>query len=168
MNQSEIHLICDLDGTLLKNDFFLEALSKMIIENPLKMLKLFTTDLKDLKKMLLKDSFDAVQVDEVLNKEVHDYILTAGPQYHSVHLISASPQEFVQDIGQYLGGFDSIAGSTTSNLKSENKLAYIREKGLEPFVYIGDSKDDKVLFNESVWYYKVEKNHMNKFENRHS
>lgn len=150
-----MYLICDFDGTLVKNDYFVEQLSGALIHNPFKtLLNLASKSTLDLKHLYL-DNFEASTLQTLLNKEVVELIQKEKSNFTKTILISASPDNFIKNNTEGLNLFDEVHGSQNVNLKSEKKLNFIKEMKLEPFVYIGDSKDDEILFKHAVFYYKI-------------
>lgn len=154
-NTADTYLICDLDGTLLKNDFFQERLIRLLLTSPFSLLQA-RKGLVHLKHYALEGYTPFI--DATINEEVVNLIKNEGPKFKKTLLISASPDGFVKKVGEQTGIFDECHGTKDINLKAENKLAFIKEKGYEPYVYIGDSKADEVLFKNAAYYYKIKAN----------
>lgn len=103
----------------------------------------------------LLDDFQPKAAEIMVNSEVVDLIKSEADNFEQVILVSASPQAFVERMVAPLGIFDAIYGSRDVNLKSHKKLDFIRQKGFDSFVYVGDSGADEVLFQQSTFYYKI-------------
>lgn len=146
-------LICDLDGTLLKNDFFIELLLRALVHSPLKTVKHLLKGLVYLKHQLL-DDYDA-DINVVLNKDVTALIENKRSSFKKVILISASTDVFTKRVADKLGVFDASYGTVDVNLKGERKLDFIKRSGFTPFVYIGDAKADNTIFAAAQYYYIV-------------
>lgn len=149
---SDTYLICDLDGTLLKNDFFQERLIRLLLTSPFSLLQA-RKGLVHLKRYVLDDYTPFI--DATINEQVVALIKASAPQFKKTLLISASPDNFVRKVGEQTGLFDECHGTRDVNLKAGNKLSFIREHGYEPYVYIGDSKADEILFKNAAFYYKI-------------
>ena len=163
---SDVHLICDLDGTLLKNDFFFEKLLEMLIINPLSVFYFLNRSITEIKKGILKNSINTNEINALINPNVAILLKDNKKKYKSLSLISASPDEFVKKIAKQIEIFDLAIGSDNYNLKGKSKLNYILENNLTPYVYIGDSSADNILFKHSLFYYKVNSdNSLSKHEN---
>jgi hypothetical protein len=153
-----MYLICDFDGTLVKNDYFVEQLSAAMIRNPFKIIsQLVSKSTLEVKHIYL-DNFNPQSAALLLNEEVSELVKTEKSKFTKTILLTASTNDFIKKIHPIVPFFDEVYGSTSINLKSSQKLNFIREMKLEPFVYIGDSKDDEILFEHANYYYKVIKN----------
>ena len=152
-----MYLICDFDGTLIRNDFFEEKFYKCLIEQPWLIIKhgLKQNGLLNLKHHLLDEFSPEYDTGFLFNHGVIQWINNNRGDYKKVLLISASPDPFVRRIVEPLNIFDSIHGSINSNLRKYQKLQFIKESGLLPFSYIGDSEDDSPVFDASLQAYKI-------------
>lgn len=150
-------LFVDLDGTLIKSDLLFECLVP-IIKNYF--YALFLAPFWLLKgKAYLKDKFsDLVSINpEILpyNNNVLEYIRKEKENGSKIILATASNIKLAKSISDYLGIFDDvIASSKEENLKGKNKLnkikLYIENNNTnKEFSYIGDSKADVKIFNET-------------------
>lgn len=141
-------LVVDLDGTFFKNDFFKEQLMLQILKRP------FTTLLKyfksnnwvEFKTFILQNTSPTKEtVNNLINPIVLNYINTNRTNYTKIVMVSASPDSFVKRAVPS-GIFDELHGSINVNLKSDKKLAFIIQHYGKNFHYIGNSKDDEVIF----------------------
>ena len=152
----ETALIVDMDGTLLRNDYFVDTLIAQVMRQPWVLLKNLSWDLVLFKERTLATiRFDPDHVRSMANEEVLNYIQAHRASFKAVELVSASPEFFVQMVGDVFGCFDFCAGSKNGvNLKSERKLDYIKSR-YDRFCYIGDSRADEVIFQAAEKYYRV-------------
>ena len=153
----ELCLVCDLDGTLVKNDFFAERFLRSLVFKPLTTLKYLSKGLVALKHHLL-DAYAPNNISAVLNKDVVELIEKNRSRYTRVVLMSASTDSFVKRVGKEVGIFDECYGTETINLKGKQKLDFIHAQNLIPFVYIGDAKADNIIFAAAEYYYVIKNN----------
>jgi len=154
-------LFVDLDKTLIKSDFLLESFIKYCSQNifaPIICLLVFLRKNKvGLKKFLYQKSNIAIE-NLPYNKKILDLIYKWKKKYpeKKIILISATYQEAVENIANYLKCFDGYYGTTNENLKSEIKLKKIKELTLgKDFEYIGDSFSDLIIWENSKKSYIV-------------
>lgn len=152
-----MYLICDFDGTLIKNDFFEERFFKCLLEEPWLILKygFSQNGLLRLKHQLLDDYSPEYDPGFLFNHEIIQWIRYNRNNYKKILLITASPDSFVKRIVERLDIFDNIYGSLDCNLRKYQKLQFIRESGLVPFSYIGDSLADSPIFDASSQAYLI-------------
>lgn len=156
--KAEKVLVVDFDGCYVRNDFFAEQFVRKALDRPFFILTHFIVRKRswlELKKMLLVDVNIGYPLEQLINQTVSEFIEKNREQYSSVVLVSASPEEFVRKILSGNNVFDEVYGSTTVNLKSKDKLAFIKEKFGEKFEYIGNSSDDDVILKAAAKGYKV-------------
>lgn len=154
--EKELCLVCDLDGTLVKNDFFAERFLRSLVFKPLTTLKYLSKGLVVLKHHLL-DTY-IPNISAVLNKDVVELIEKNKSRYNRIVLISASTDSFVKRVAKEVGIFDECYGTETINLKGKQKLDFIHAQNLTPFVYIGDAKADNIIFAAAEYYYVIKNN----------
>lgn len=153
---SEPVLIVDMDGTYLKNDFTLEAFAQQLLSRPCTTLWRWvsSSSLVQFKTYLLESvTPDGQVLDGVMNRQVVEWLKANRDRFASVHLVSATPDGFVQRVFDELDSdfiFDSITGSKEVNLKGVNKLEYIKDRFGSDFWYMGDSKADEVIFEAAA------------------
>lgn len=154
-----MYLICDFDKTFVRNDFFAEQFFKAFFTfRWINVVRYFGKEGALATKNLLLKNFTPTSslVSEKINQAVLAYIKAHAAQYDKVILLSASPQFFLDRLARLNKSFDifdEIHGSTLVNLKGVKKLQYIRDQHWEPYVYIGDSAADEVLFRASYKKY---------------
>lgn len=148
-------LFVDIDKSLIKSDYLIESFfnyfSRNIFAPFISLFILLLRGKVGLKKFLYNNSKISAE-NLPYNKQVllfiHDW-KNMHPD-KEVHLISASYHKAVRDIATHLGYFDSYHGSDKENLKSEKKLKKILEIcNKKNFTYIGDSRDDLIIWNSA-------------------
>ncbi len=148
-------LFVDLDNSLIKTDYLAESFFNYFSDNifaPFTCAAIFLKKGKvGLKKFLYKNSNISITnlpYNQDVLKTIQDYKKKFPDQ--KVYLISATYFEAVNEISNYLGCFDGAFGTNAENLKSMVKLKKINEiSDQKPFIYIGDSKDDVVIWKNS-------------------
>jgi phosphoserine phosphatase len=159
-----MYLICDFDGTLVKNDFFEERFFKLLLEKP--WLIIWYGFQKNgwlrLKHRLLDDYVPEYDSKLIWNHKIIDWIKENHKNYQATLLISASPDSFVKRIVEPMDIFDSVHGSLTINLKGVEKLRFIQKLGIKQFAYIGDSSADQPIFEAACQRYLVTSNDIKK------
>jgi hypothetical protein len=153
-------MICvvDFDGTLFKNDFFLEVFFKTLLERPFYLLYLFFVknyDLLDIKIELLSNHQIDYDVKFLMSPLVLNWIKANKRCYTNIYLVSASPDFFIKYILKNQQLFDDLFGSVQINLKGFKKLEFIQQKWGSNFIYIGDSNDDIPIFKVAKEAYKI-------------
>jgi len=123
-------LFVDLDGTLIKSDWMLEAILAMVRDNPFSIFQILIWLAKG-RSSLKRHLAEAVIIDIALlpvNLEFLEFLKKEKHNRRELILISASDQKAVTAASDHYGLFDAAIGSDgTTNLKSEAKLARIRE-----------------------------------------
>jgi 4-hydroxybenzoate polyprenyltransferase/phosphoserine phosphatase len=137
-------LIVDLDGTILRSDMLLETFWSAFSKDLRTPMRAGAALLKG-KAVLKRYLADASSVDVTslpYDEDVLAYVRNWREGGGKVVLVTATDQKLAQEIASYLGIFDGVHGSDgETNLKSENKAAFIRER-YGDFAYIGDSSAD--------------------------
>ena len=146
---STLVLVVDLDGTLIRTDLSQEQLLLHLHSRPLRVLRVLRLAMQGplaLKHYLVHEV--PLRVDTLpYRREVRRLIDQARKAGQTVILASASPLIWVQQVAEYLGGFDEVLGTTDLNLKGKNKLAAIRAQiATRPFAYAGDSRADLTIW----------------------
>lgn len=157
-------LVVDLDGTYLKNDFFAEQFYKKLIENPFFVAyHLASGGILKVKNVLLDKLDIQYPLSQLINSEVEKFIRTKRKEYDQVVIVSATPDFFVKRILADDKNFDAVYGSTSLNLKGEQKLEFIRQTFGEDFHYIGNSKADIPLLKAAKKGYYVRRNRIDEY-----
>jgi phosphoserine phosphatase len=161
-----MYLICDFDGTLIKNDFFEERFFGLLLEQPLLIVQYAfkNNGLLNLKHKLLDNFSPEYNLDFLFNQELVDWVKANRNHYLKVLLISASPDRFVKRIVEPMAIFDNVHGSLNDNLKGKRKLHFIKELGITQFVYIGDSFADRPIFDAASKAYLITSNGIKKIK----
>lgn len=150
--------IVDFDGTLFKNDFFLEIFFKTLLERPFYLFKLYFVkkmNLLEIKFELLSKHQINYDVNFLMSQMVINWINENKNRFTNVYLVSASPDFFIKSILKNQEIFDDVYGSVHINLKGIDKLQFIQQKWGSNFTYIGDSKDDIPIFKNAKEAYKI-------------
>ena len=150
--------IVDFDGTLFKNDFFIELFFKYLIDKPLYILKLIFNkrfNLLEIKKEVLTNFDCKYDINFLMNNEVVNWISNNRNRFTHIFLVSASPDIFLKIVLKDQIIFDDIFGSKKINLKGYEKLKFIQQKWNTDFAYIGDSNADIPIFKAAKESYKI-------------
>ena len=150
--------IVDFDGTLFKNDFFLEIFFRTLIERPFYLLKLFFAKkfhLLEIKIVLLSGYQIDYDINFLINPIVTNWIKENKNNFTKIYLVSASPDFFIKSILKNQQVFDEVYGSVQINLKGLEKLRFIQEKWGSDFTYVGDSNDDTPIFMVAKDAFKI-------------
>lgn len=162
-------LVLDMDGTFLKNDFFSEALFLNILNKPFFILRLLLkcknwTRFKA--SLLEKYNIDNTTLEFLINKHLVEWVLLNKHHFSSIHIVSASPDNFVETIFNHLKSqckidyINSWHGSTDKNLSGLNKLDYIHRNLNSRYWYIGDSDSDFKIFQEAEGAIQIKNNNL--------
>jgi hypothetical protein len=163
-------LAVDLDHTLIKTDMILVGIKYLILHKiyllPVLAFILFTRGKPSAKKYLYDNT--EVSIKELpFNDSVIDFINENCKKYTHIILISGSYYKYVNSIADYLKIFDSSIGtSITINMISSNKTNYLKNN-FDNFVfdYIGDSKKDIPIWEESRKAFVVDRKNITKYLN---
>lgn len=147
------HLIVDLDGSLIKTDLLYEGFLSFFKNDLLAPFKclyiLMFNGLPALKKYIYLNSNISLET-LPFNENVIKYIYEWKKENDGkVILCSASWHEYLKEISSSLKIFDDFYGTKNKNLKGIAKLKKIRKEGIFNYDYIGDSKDDFVLWKNA-------------------
>jgi 4-hydroxybenzoate polyprenyltransferase/phosphoserine phosphatase len=145
-------LCVDLDGTLIKSDLLFECLAAMTRKAPLSLLLVPIWALRGrafLKHELAsRGSVDAKTLP--YNGELLAWLLLEREAGRRIVLATAATQGLADAVSNYLGFFDLvIASTTTNNCKGIRKLDEIRARVGDVFDYVGDSRADAPIFRAS-------------------
>lgn len=146
-------LYVDLDGTLIKSDISFESLIELLKINLLYLALIpiwMSKGLAYLKSQIAKRV--SIPVTHLpLNPEFWEYLQTQKRHGRRLVLISASNQNLVNSVGDYLQVFDAVIGSDDAeNLKSTNKLHRIQQlNNDQAFAYAGNSTADVAVWQEA-------------------
>lgn len=144
----DLPLIVDLDGTLLLGDTLVETFSGVLFRNPLAagLSLLSIHDRAAFKRRLAGHGLPAL-ADLPWREDLVALLRTERARGRAVHLVTAADQAVADGVAETHGLFDSATGSDgVRNLKGEAKLALLRERFPDGFLYAGDSPADLPLF----------------------
>ncbi len=150
MSRSDIPLVVDLDGTLIRTDLLLESLYAMLRQEPVRILNVPLWLLKG--KAHLKDQISQrSHIDEKTlpyHAEFLSYLRKEHQQGRRIVLATASSSKFARAVAQHLGIFtDVLASDNTHNLSGKNKLkVLVKEYGEKGFDYAGNEGADLHIF----------------------
>ena len=142
----DVALVVDMDGTLCRTDTLHEALLRVVVSEPMKLLELPGWLRKG--RATLKENVAEAHVvapEELpLNETVIECLRAARAQGRKTALVSASDHRQVTAVAQATGLFDEAYGTAEGrNLKGAEKAAFLTQHyGAEKFDYIGDSTAD--------------------------
>jgi phosphoserine phosphatase len=143
-------LCVDLDGSLILTDLLLESTVTLAIRRPLYTLALPGWLLQG--KAYLKQRIAALtDIDPALlpyNIELLDWLRLQRSQGRKLILCTAADLKFATAIAAHLGIFDEVfASDGRTNLSASNKATLlVRRFGHKGFDYVGNSKDDIVVW----------------------
>jgi phosphoserine phosphatase len=147
-----MNVVCtDLDGTIVKNDLFLEAVVRMLQQCPMRIFQFFFWLCRGIGYAKTRVA-DIVALD-VSTLQFEDkfikYLKDQKKKGAKIILATAAPQQYADCVANYLKIFDLvIATSSQINLKGASKLEAIRKViGQDtPFIYAGDSVADRPIW----------------------
>lgn len=147
-------LVVDLDKSLIRVDLLHEAMARLGLRSPLRLIRLILQHRKSLAAFKVAVA-QAVPMDPTklpYEPRVITYLREESNKGRRLVLATASPAIWAEPIAEHLGIFsDVIATTAENNFKSHRKLAAIRDLlGNVPFAYLGDSKDDIPLFEAAT------------------
>jgi len=149
-----IHLVVDLDGTLLRSDMLYESFWSAFSRDwrsPFLSLKALISGRASLKRYL----FHASDVDVATlpyNPEVIAFIQDCRKLGCETALVTASDYNFAEKIALHLGIFNEVHGSDGKlNLKGEHKGQLLEERfGAKGFAYMGNDRDDLLVWKRAA------------------
>lgn len=167
-------LVVDLDGTFIKNDMLFESFVFSFFRNPLIFIKCFILLLSKDPIVNIKSFLSNFYLKKFANhalnirSSVKKLIQSKKNLGYKVFLVSASHESIVKSVyEEFTDLFDGYYGSssTNGNISGQHKLDFIKDHFNDcEFEYVGDSKKDIVIWNNSVHAYCVtsDKNILNK------
>ncbi|MEP7210060.1 MAG: UbiA family prenyltransferase [Alphaproteobacteria bacterium] len=149
---SNMPLVVDLDGTLIKTDTLFEAFAESLRTRPLKtalMLLKLPFGIAPFKAAMMRDH--TVDLDVLpLNDEVLAYIRAEKAKGRPAWLVSAADQSIVEAIAARVGLFDRAIGSDGKiNNKRSRKAELLKSLAPGGFEYIGDSSADLKVWEKA-------------------
>tara|TARA_B100000989_G_scaffold299003_1_gene291846 strand:- start:5607 stop:7022 length:1416 start_codon:yes stop_codon:yes gene_type:complete len=151
-------LAIDLDGTLIKNDLFHEAILLYIKKNPLNLFKVLILLIKGkvyIKRFLAeKISFNDIEI--IYNRKLISWIKEQRGMGFKTVLISGSPKKYCRQVYKQLKIFDHFFGTAGNiNMTGSIKVVTLKKFFKDAVIhYVGNAKADI-----QVWR-KVEKGYI--------
>jgi 4-hydroxybenzoate polyprenyltransferase/phosphoserine phosphatase len=144
-----VPLVVDLDGTLTVSDTLYEGFAQLLFGAPLSALATLTHlrhGIAALKREIARRSPLNV-ADLPYRHDLVELINREKLRGRPVHLVTAADQSTADAVARELGLFASAIGSDgITNIKGEKKLARLRERFPDGFIYAGDSPADLPVF----------------------
>ena len=147
--ENGVPLVVDLDGTLTLSDTLYESFAKLLFQNPVAAFgcALFLVRGPAAVKRHIAQRCRPDPAALPYRADLVDIVKAEKARGRAVHLVTAADQAIADDVANYLGVFDSAAGSNGAfNLKGPNKLDHLRAKFPDGFVYAGDGSADLPVF----------------------
>lgn len=142
-------LCVDLDGTLIKGDISVEAVFRILRDDPISLLRAFIFGFGSRAKIkaYLAEKLLITPEQSVFNHELIDYLKEEKARGRKIYLISASTQKNV-DLFIIPEIDECIGASSSSNLKGKAKAKYLKER-FGDFDYVGNSRADIPVWKEA-------------------
>lgn len=149
----DIPLVVDIDGTLLKTDLLFESIAAMLIQQPLAALRVPSWIYlgRAHLKARLADGV-ALDLDHMpLDPEVMAFVTTEKESGRRIFLASASDTRFIEALARRIGAESRVfASDGIRNLKAgEMRNALVAAFGERGFDYIGNSRDDRPIWESA-------------------
>lgn len=151
-SDSEIPLIVDVNGTLIKTDLLYEAALRMIARLPLQSWRILVwlAKGKAALKTSLADCGDPGTATMPLREEVIAVIKAARSANRPVYLASVSDRRYVEKLALRVGGIKGVFATDATNLAGSTKAQQLEaEFGAERFDYIGDADVDFAVWRKA-------------------
>ena len=150
---TDLPLVVDLDGTLIRTDLLVESFFANLGANPLRIFSL-PSSLSRGKACLKADIAKKTPIDPAhlpYNEEVLSLVRIARENGKPVYLASASNERYVRAVADHLGLFDGWFASTDGeNLSSSTKATRLVEAfGENGFDYIGNDRADLAVWSSA-------------------
>jgi 4-hydroxybenzoate polyprenyltransferase len=147
--ETGIPLVVDLDGTLTVTDTLYEGFAKLLFQDPaaaIASLFRLARGPAVFKRFIAQSCrLDAASLP--YRSPLVDVLKGEKARGRSIHLVTAADQAIADAVATELGFFDSATGSDGQrNLKGEAKLAYVRSRFADGFIYAGDGSADIPVF----------------------
>jgi 4-hydroxybenzoate polyprenyltransferase/phosphoserine phosphatase len=144
---SQVPLVVDLDGTLIKSDLLVESGLAHLGADPLRAFSLFSSLKKGGKAQLKADIANTTDIDVShlpYDARVIALIEAARAEGRPVYLASASNERYVRAVADHLGLFDGwYASDAEVNLSAQRKADRLVDAfGRQGFDYIGNDHAD--------------------------
>jgi 4-hydroxybenzoate polyprenyltransferase/phosphoserine phosphatase len=149
---TNIPIVVDLDGTLIRSDLLYESASQFIIQNPFQLLKLPYWLVKKGISYLKTRLAGVVQIDIALlpyNNSLIEWLRQEKQSGRKLVLATASDERLANSVAKHIGLFDEVFGSKYPvNLKSDLKRDHLVDLyGENGFDYVGNSSADLPIWD---------------------
>ena len=145
----KLPLVVDLDGTLTTSDTLMESVIRVVKHQPANVFRMpfWLASGRAAFKGKVAEQADFRAETIPYRESLVDYLAHERKGGRQIVLATAAHRSIAERVDAHLGLFDLvIATSGDTNLKSETKLAGIRELVGDDFVYAGDSKADMPIW----------------------
>jgi 4-hydroxybenzoate polyprenyltransferase len=158
-SKSDLPLVVDLDGSLIKSDVLLESATIFLIQNPLNLIRLFSWGLRG-RATLKQELASRVPIEAELlpyNPEILDFLHGMASSGRRIVLATASNHIPAQAVADHLGIFtEVVASDAVTNLKSSAKAAALVQRfGVRGFDYLGNDEADFAVWDVAAHSYVV-------------
>ncbi|MGU3667153.1 UbiA family prenyltransferase [Methylobacterium sp. A49B] len=137
-------LCVDLDGTLIHGDLLYEAVFAALKRSPGAAFELLGAMLQGrlaVKHVLARVApFDPALLP--YRTDLVEYLRQERAMGRPIHLVTASPRAWAEQVAAHIGIFDAVYGSESVNLKGAAKARFLAESHPDGYDYIGDAKAD--------------------------
>jgi apolipoprotein N-acyltransferase len=145
--ESQVPLVVDLDGTLIKTDLLWESLARLLRRNPFQLFPVLFWWTTRGRAFLKKKLAARVTIDPAtlpFNEQFLAFLREQKRAGRRLILATASDREMAMPVASHVGLFDEVLGSDgKTNLRGANKLKVLTEQfGECGFDYAGNSAPD--------------------------
>jgi len=145
----DVPLVVDLDQTLTVTDTLYESFARLLFQDPAAtMTCLFRVahGRAAVKRFIAQRcALDVATLP--YRSELVELLKHEKARGRQIHLVTAADQSIADAVAAEFGLFDSTKGSDGQiNLKGDGKLAYIRGRFGDNFIYVGDGRADIPVF----------------------
>lgn len=147
--ETDIPLVVDLDRTLTVTDTLYESFARLLFQDPA---AAATSLLRIARGPAAVKRFIAQRCRPDVaalpyRSELVDLLRREKARGRQIHLVTAADQTIADAVAADFGLFDSATGSDgQTNLKGDSKLAYIRGRFADGYIYAGDGRADLPVF----------------------
>ena len=152
--EENLPLCVDLDGTLIKTDLLIEALIKLVKQQPFLFFWAPVWLLRG-KAFFKEQVFSRVEIDVSrlpYHEELLQYLRNISQNGRSLVLITATVRSVAEDVARHLGIFDQVVASdATVNLAGRRKAeVLVRQFGSRQFSYAANAYVDLAVWKEAA------------------
>ncbi len=144
-----VPLVVDLDGTLTVSDTLYESFARLLFQDPMGALA-SAAQLSRGRAAVKRSIAERCRPDAAslpYRAELVELVRAEKARGRATHLVTAADQSVADAVAGEFGLFDSATGSDGErNLKGPNKLAHLRGKFADGFIYAGDGAADLPVF----------------------